>query len=64
MEFGEKFFREIDLFDFTSFFWPEVFSLIFWPAVGIHYKNHDLFNSFKSNPRGSNNVDAGPGNPS
>ena len=34
MDFGQKkFFREIDLFDFTSFFfWPGLFQ-IFWPTV-------------------------------
>ena len=32
MEFGHKKFGEIDLCDFTSFFWPGLF-LIFWPTV-------------------------------
>ena len=31
MEFGKKKNREIELFDFRSFFWPGLF-LIFWPT--------------------------------
>ena len=30
MDFGQKNFREIDLVDVTSFFWPGFFK-IFWP---------------------------------
>ena len=32
MEFGQRKIREIDLFDFTSFFFAGLF-LIFWPTV-------------------------------
>ena len=34
MEFGQKKFREINLFDFTSFFGLDFF-LIFWPTVMV-----------------------------
>ena len=38
MKFGQKkkiFFREIELFDFTSCFWPGLF-IIFWPTVNFY----------------------------
>ena len=39
MEFGQKkFMNEIDLFDFTSFFWPGFFK-IFWPTVKVFEPN-------------------------
>ena len=36
MEFGQKyFFREIDLFDFTSFFCLDIFKLILFSVLGF-----------------------------
>ena len=32
MDFGQKIFCEIDLFDFTIFFWPGLFNIV-WPTV-------------------------------
>ena len=32
MEFGQKKFREIDLFDISRVFWPGLFKT-FWPTV-------------------------------